>query len=179
MVDEYKYILGEYAIMIRPRKYTKEFLENEVKKVSSVRQLIQNLKLKETGGSYCHFKKLIKNYEIDTSHFTGMCWNKGKTKHDNLSLLNASKKVSMLDEVLFSENAPPSANGRKLKNRLIELGVEYKCVCCGNNGEWLGKPLILELDHINGINNDNRKENLQILCPNCHKQTPTWGNKKR
>lgn len=45
------------------------------------------------------------------------------------------------------------------------------------NGEK--KDLTLEIDHINGIHNDNRKENLRYLCPNCHSQTLTWKNKKR
>lgn len=69
----------------------------------------------------------------------------------------------------------------QLKKRLIrENLIEYKCVGedCGNTGEWLGKPISLELDHINGVNNDNRIENLRFLCPNCHSQTPTFRVKK-
>ncbi len=48
-----------------------------------------------------------------------------------------------------------------------------------NKGEWLGKSLSLHLDHINGINNDNRLENLRILCPNCHSLKPTHRGKNR
>lgn len=55
--------------------------------------------------------------------------------------------------------------------------IEYKCVFCGNQGEWLGKEIPLELDHINGINNDHRIENLRWLCPNCHSITPTYCRK--
>jgi RNA polymerase subunit RPABC4/transcription elongation factor Spt4 len=51
-----------------------------------------------------------------------------------------------------------------------------KCLHCGFN-EWLGKPLILELDHVNGDKHDNRRENLRFLCPNCHSQTDTWRGK--
>jgi len=51
-----------------------------------------------------------------------------------------------------------------------------KCAECELNDEWNGKPLTIELDHINGINDDNRKENLRWLCPNCHSQTPTHKN---
>lgn len=81
-----------------------------------------------------------------------------------------------MKEILI-ENSPYS-NIRSLKNRLIkENYLEYKCEKCGNKGEWLGKKLTLQLDHINGKNNDHRIENLRFLCPNCHAQTSTYGGK--
>jgi len=55
--------------------------------------------------------------------------------------------------------------------------IEYRCAICGCNGNWQGHKLSLELDHINGINNDNRIENLRFLCPNCHAITETYGSK--
>ena len=54
------------------------------------------------------------------------------------------------------------------------MGVAYACTTCGIN-EWQGNPRTLHLDHINGIHNDNRFENLRLLCPNCHSQTDTYG----
>lgn len=56
--------------------------------------------------------------------------------------------------------------------------LNYCCNSCGNEGTWNGKKLILEVEHINGINDDNRKQNLSFLCPNCHSQTPTYRNSK-
>lgn len=67
----------------------------------------------------------------------------------------------------------------RLKERLLKEGLkEYKCECCGNT-EWMGQPIPLQLHHINGINNDNRLLNLQMLCPNCHAQTENFASKGR
>lgn len=57
--------------------------------------------------------------------------------------------------------------------------IEYKCAICGNDGVWNGKELTLQLDHINGINTDQRLENLRFLCPNCHAQTETFAGKNK
>ena len=64
---------------------------------------------------------------------------------------------------------------------MYKSGVLEVCVECGIGPEWNGKKLTLQLEHINGIYNDNRLENLIILCPNCHSQTETYagGSLKR
>ena len=58
--------------------------------------------------------------------------------------------------------------------RYIEETIGNKCLHCGIGPEWNGKPITLQLDHIDGNNDDHRLENLRILCPNCHTQTDTW-----
>lgn len=82
-----------------------------------------------------------------------------------------------LDEILI-ENSPVSRT--VLKRYLAKYDIlEYKCAICGNIGEWNGVSLTLQIDHINGIRNDNRKENLRWLCPNCHSQTSTYTGKNK
>jgi 5-methylcytosine-specific restriction endonuclease McrA len=66
-----------------------------------------------------------------------------------------------------------------LKNRLLRAGLlKNECQICGLL-EWQGRPLSMHIDHINGVKNDHRLANLQMLCPNCHSQTETYGGKNR
>lgn len=77
-------------------------------------------------------------------------------------------------EDIFKKNSTYK-NMSSLKKRLVREGLlDYKCAICGNSGYWQDKPLSLHIDHINGINNDNRLDNLRFLCPNCHSQTVTY-----
>ncbi len=81
-----------------------------------------------------------------------------------------------LDEILAGDH--PYYQTLKLKKRLIRDGIfENKCSCCGLTN-WQGKDIVLQLDHISGDSSDHRKENLRLLCPNCHSQTDTWCGKQ-
>lgn len=73
---------------------------------------------------------------------------------------------------------PSYYNPVTVKDIIIrEKLLEYKCAVCGNEGVWNNKELKLQLHHKNGVRNDNTKENLEFLCPNCHTQTDTFGGK--
>jgi hypothetical protein len=156
------------------KKYTEEKMLVEVSVATSWSNLLHNLGLKVTGGNHRHIQNIVKSYNINTDHFTGQGWSKGFTKDNNETVAKVTKKITIPDEKIFVENSAYT-NG-KLRHRLLQLNWNYECNICGIS-EWLGKPITLHLDHINGIPNDNRFENLRFLCPNCHQQTPTWGNK--
>ncbi len=80
-------------------------------------------------------------------------------------------------ESILVENSTYTWTGG-LKKRLLKEGLlQYRCYICGLT-EWLGKPISLQLDHENGVRSDCRIENLRLLCPNCHSQTPTFAGKR-
>lgn len=85
-------------------------------------------------------------------------------------------RLEPIDDVLSAGRRRCRAH---VKLRLIDAGLkEPRCERCGLT-EWRSEPLPLELHHVNGDGLDNRLENLELLCPNCHSQTDTWGAKNR
>lgn len=83
-----------------------------------------------------------------------------------------------MNHEIFCQNSKSSK--AKLREVIREQQyITYKCDICHNEGTHLGRPLSLQLDHINGISNDNRLENLRWLCPNCHTQTDNYAGKGR
>lgn len=82
-----------------------------------------------------------------------------------------------LDEILCEHS--PYTNRGQIKSKLIRAGLlKEVCEQCGCGPTWNGKSLVLVLDHINGINDDYRLENLRLLCPNCNSQTDTFSGRK-
>lgn len=151
-------------------KYTKENLENAVKNSVSVTGVLRYLKIKLAGGSHKHISERIKQFKINTNHFTGKIWNKGKP------LLILRRKP---EEVLVNDRF----NGRKdrtnlLRRAMIESGFIQRCNRCKTES-WMEQPLVLTIHHKNGNNVDNRKDNLEFLCPNCHSQTENFVGKNR
>jgi len=144
------------------RKWSESQLKNAVENSKSYRQVLHKLGLIEAGGNYEQIKKYIKEYNFDASHFTGKVWNKG--------LKGIGKPRLLLENILVKNSNYQSF---KLKKRLFVAGIKkQKCEECGWAERNSDGYLPLELDHINGDHNDNRLENLRVLCPNCHSLKP-------
>jgi len=151
------------------RKYTKEKLEEVAEKCFSYRQMLFELGLKEAGGNYSNIKTRCKEFNIDTSHFFGQGWN-------NIDHPSFGKGATPIDEYFVKSDKKKSSG--QIKSRIINNDLkEYKCEICGIN-EWQNKRIVIELHHINGDPTDNRLENLQLLCPNCHSQTHNYCKKE-
>ena len=142
---------------------TKDEVEENARKSHSIAEMCRNFGIVASGGNYKVMHNLIDKYHIDISHFTGQGWNVGLKFKPN--------PPKALSEILIENSYYQSY---KLKQRLIDEHLkEHKCEKCGNE-RWYGQPIPLELHHINGNHNDNRLENLQLLCPNCHAQTDNY-----
>ena len=151
--------------MSRRKIWKEEDLISAVQSSRSIRQVLIKIGLKETGENYYTFHREVKRLCLDTSHFTGQAHLRGR-RH------NWTKSIP-LQEVLV-ENSTYSKTS-DLKKRLVKDGLlKNVCHICGLDPNWNGKPLSLQLDHINGVRTDHRLENLRILCPNCHSQTDTF-----
>ena len=154
--------------MGKKRKWTDVQFIEAVNSSLSYAQVLEKLGLKIAGSNYDTVKRKIKELNLDTSHMTGKAWNQGER-------FIIIKPAEPLSKVLVEHSTYTNSNS--LRKRLLKEGIkEYKCECC-NRTEWLGKPIKLELHHINGIKDDLRIENLQILCPNCHAYTDNYRGK--
>ena len=137
----------------------KNFTEEEVKKFVaesfSYKSVAEKMGYNTNTGHYVNdVKKWTEKYNCDVSHFTGCAYNKGNYDYSR-----------------FTEHSPVK-NGKAIRDPLIALRGNV-CEKCGNS-EWLGEKIVLEVHHINGVRTDNRLENLQLLCPNCHSITDNW-----
>ena len=142
----------------------REEIQERVNSCNSICDVLEVFGYKRTSGSMAQvMKKIIEEYDIDTSHFRPF-------------YRGNSNPTYTLEEILIPNSS--YTNIQRLKERILRAGLlEYKCEGCGNQGEWNGKPLTLQLDHKNGNHNDHSLENLRFLCPNCHSQTETFSGK--
>lgn len=133
------------------KNFTREQIETAISNAKSIAEASRNLNI-----NY----KTLRSYAIKYELFKPN--QEGKGIH---------KSLKHLGEIIKTFN---------VKRKLFRLGLkEKKCECCGITDSWMGKPISLELHHVDGNNRNNDLSNLQILCPNCHSQTPNYRNRKR
>ncbi|WP_405908355.1 MULTISPECIES: HNH endonuclease [unclassified Streptomyces] len=148
-------------------KWTREILESVVAVSTSVNEVLRRLGLDSVGGHHTNIARRIKGYGLDTSHFTPVA----RTER-----MRHNQRRRSAGEILIEHSSPHAKRtpSSRLKRAMSELGIDERCALCGIDPVWLGEPLPLEVDHIDGNWRNNRVENLRLLCPNCHSTTDTY-----
>lgn len=110
---------------------------------------------------------------LATTHFLGQGHQRGQI---------GTTPLKPAEHILVKHDGRHRTKTAQLRRALREVGLPEECAECGTGTVWLGEPMTLEVDHFNGDWSDDRKENLRLLCPNCHAVTSTWcrgGNRPR
>ncbi|MDN3022558.1 HNH endonuclease signature motif containing protein [Streptomyces sp. S.PB5] len=145
-------------------KWTRELLQEAVSASTNMCEVLRRLGLEVVGGHHTHISRRIKAYGIDVSHF--------RVPTQRGESLRRRTPAELLVE-------QPAGGARRiqsdrLRRAMTEMGVAECCAMCGIEGVWLGEPLPLEIDHIDGDWRNNQVENLRFLCPNCHSTTDSY-----
>jgi len=109
-------------------------------------------------------RQWIAQQGLATAHFLGQAHQRGRPS------MNAKQP----EDLLVKHDRKHRTQTLRLRRALRQIGVPEECARCGVGSEWLGRPMTLEVDHINGDWSDDRAQNLRLLCPNCHAITSTW-----
>jgi 5-methylcytosine-specific restriction endonuclease McrA len=153
------------------RSFTKEELQKLANESTSLTNLLRKVGLQPKGANRKTLNRIIEEYNLDLSKLI----ENRRVQYLNINQ-RIQKELSYLDKDVFVENSKYARV--HLKERILKKKIiNYKCRKCGNEGKWEGEALSLQLEHKNGISNDNRLENLEFLCPNCHSQTQHYAGK--
>ncbi|MFI9111421.1 HNH endonuclease signature motif containing protein [Streptomyces venezuelae] len=151
-------------------RWTKEVLAEAVAASTNMCEVLRRLGVEVVGGQHTHISRRVKAYGVDTSHFCR-------------PVRRGEVRRRRTPEALLVEQTGPRTrriSRERIAWALTESGIPQRCALCGNRAVWLGEPLPLEIDHIDGDWRNNRIENLRFLCPNCHSTTDSYrGRAKR
>ncbi|MFE2097236.1 MULTISPECIES: HNH endonuclease [unclassified Streptomyces] len=156
-----------------PHRPTADELRHAVEGTTSVAGALRALGLEPYNGPLrARFRQWVTQDGLDVSHFLGQAHQRGKP---------GVTPVRRAEDILVRHDGRRRTRTHLLRRALREVGVPEVCAECGVGPEWRGKPMTLEVDHINGDWSDDRQANLRLLCPNCHAATSTWcrGGRRR
>lgn len=152
--------------------YNKEELQQLANTSDSYADMLRKMEMCPHGGNPRTLKRILSEYEIDISKL-----NENRSDLQRRWAAATRKKITTRTEDILSGKAKCQTS--KLLKRLVrESYKEMRCETCGIS-EWQGKPIVMQLHHIDGNRNNNSLNNLQVLCPNCHSQTDTFCGRQR
>ena len=129
----------------------------------SIAGVLRELQLRIAGGNYRTVKRAVSELRLDTTHWTG----KGHRRGSRVPVVKPRLLAEMIQAGKWQHN-------RDLKRRLLDAGLlDLRCAWCRLT-QWIGRPMSLELDHIDADPLNNLLDNLRLLCPNSHALTPTY-----
>lgn len=139
-----------------------------IKNSKTYSEVFKYFQMKNKGGNSKTLKNRIELLNLDCSHFL--------KRSDSSQLSRRMTKEVFKEDWLTKDSQKQRVH---IKNYLIKFEmIPYECEKCKNKGIWNGSKLSLQLEHRNGVSDDNRFENLCFLCPNCHSQTETFSGKR-
>lgn len=150
-------------------RWTKEVLEAAVAVSANMTEVLRHLGLEPVGGNHTHISRRVRALRIDTSHFTGQP-------------VDGRPVRRRTPEQILVEQDPAHArrvHSDRLRRLMLAAGVTDRCALCETEPAWRGRPLPLEVDHVDGNWRNNRLENLRLLCPNCHSATDTYRGRNK
>ncbi|MEV7324322.1 HNH endonuclease signature motif containing protein [Streptomyces sp. NPDC093970] len=140
-----------------------------VRTCTSYAEVMRGLGMDVNDTNHRRVRRAASRLGLDTGHFTRRSWGRPE---------RPTPPTTAHRVLVILPQQAGRTNRSRLHQALTEIGVPYACVECGNTGEWRGRPITLQIDHVNGNWRDNRQENLRYLCPNCHALTETWCRQK-
>lgn len=143
---------------------SREELSAAVARCHYAADVLRELGFPVGGNGYRALSLRVRRWQLDTSHWQG----------------SRPPAPRPLELALTPGGYGRDTNRTRIKRRLIAAGVlDDRCAICGHGPAWRGQPLVLILDHINGIADDYSRDNLRLVCPNCNSQLETHAGRNR
>ncbi|WP_405709681.1 HNH endonuclease [Streptomyces xanthophaeus] len=140
-------------------------LREAVASSTSLAETLRRLGREPSGSMNEALKTWIREDGLSTAHFLGQAHRRGKP---------GFRPVRRAEDILVRHDGRRRTRTYLLLRALRDVGVPECCAMCGTPPVWQGRRMTLEVDHIDGDWRDDRRENLRLLCPNCHAVTSTW-----
>jgi HNH endonuclease len=148
--------VSEHVFVPRPIPFSEADARAAIAQANCWSDALRCLGYEPKGSNFQTLQRWAKEWGIPSDHFDA----------NSVRRRASARRAFPLEEVLVENSTYPRG---KLKARLLGLGLKQpRCEMCGQGNMWGGRPISLILDHINGVSNDNRLENLRIVCPNCN-----------